>query len=160
MVNNRSHVRWLPRRRIQDVQSLIQLDDHARSQYIGNQTKQQFDTQNLFTAFCNILGNKYVSLVRTTLVHGVWRNDGFSEVPRVKLSVPSIVIQRPPLSGTPADKAQRPPTRRSPLPAHQHTRRCRRMYCLSILLDDSQTTGVSSIEALCDYVCKWWFSRP
>ena len=145
----------------EDVRSLIQLDDHARSQFIGNQTKRQFDAQNSLTGFCIILEKKYVSLVcATLLVHGVWRIDGFSEVPRVKLSVLNLVIQRPFLSDTPADKAKRPPTRRSPLPAHQHTRRCRRRHCLSILLDDSQTTGVSSIEALCDYVCKWWFSRP
>jgi hypothetical protein len=80
------------------------------------------------------------------------RFDRFSGVPCVKLSASNLVIQRPSISDTPADKAKRPPTRRSPLPAHNHTRRCRRRHCLSILLDDSQMTGVSSIKASANYV--------
>ena len=108
----------LPRRRDGTTSDLfIQPDDHARSQYIGNQAKQQLvkNAQNTITGFRNLLGKKYVSrILPRSLVFDEIR---FSEVPRDKLSVSSPVIQHPSLPDTPAYKVTVLQPSPTPLPA-------------------------------------------
>jgi heat shock protein 1/8 len=96
---------------------LIQPDDHARSQYIGNQAKQQLvkNAQNTITGFRNLLGKKYV--LRVLPRSRVPDDTRFSEVPSDTLSVSSPVLQHPSLPDTPAYKVTVLQPAPTPLPA-------------------------------------------